>query len=169
MKKYFLISFLFFIYSCDEPISTDQTPPPAQTIFINEFMASNSTIIKDNFGEYEDWVEIYNSGDATFSLKDHYLTDDILNTTKWKFPDVQLSGKSFLIIWCDGDTAQGSTHTSFKLSASGEDIAIFNSAGTVIDSIKFSPQKTDTSYGRFPDASANWKFMHQPTPGSSNK
>ncbi|MHC5173407.1 MAG: PASTA domain-containing protein [Planctomycetota bacterium] len=35
--------------------------PPA-TLVINEFMASNDTTIPDGFGEYDDWIEIYNYG-----------------------------------------------------------------------------------------------------------
>lgn len=169
MKKYFLFPLFLFAFSCDEPVSNTPDPTPTQTIFINEFMASNSSTIQDNAGEYDDWIEIYNSGDSSFSLKDHFLTDNFSDKTKWKFPDVQIGSKSFFLIWCDGDTAQGNTHTNFKLSASGEELAIFNMSGAVIDSISFTTQKVDTSFGRFPDASKNWKQMHQPTPGSANK
>ncbi|MCB0314021.1 MAG: hypothetical protein KDH84_12290, partial [Calditrichaeota bacterium] len=49
----------------DAPASfyTVTTPGNQPALFINEFMASNSTVIADPFGEYDDWVEIYN-GDA---------------------------------------------------------------------------------------------------------
>jgi hypothetical protein len=54
------------------------------------------------------------------------------------------------------------------LSKSGEFIALIDSNGTsILDSISFRAQKTDTSYGRFPNGSTSWSFMN-PSPGSSN-
>ena len=32
------------------------------TLVINEFMASNSSCIRDPQGQYDDWVELYNYG-----------------------------------------------------------------------------------------------------------
>ena len=64
-------------------------------------------------------------------------------------------------------TQQG-IHTNFKLSASGEFIALVEHDGiTVIDSISFGPQTTDISFGRLPDGTSNWIFM-TPTPGTTN-
>jgi len=33
-------------------------------LYINEFMASNDFSIQDEYGENEDWIEIYNSAAA---------------------------------------------------------------------------------------------------------
>ena len=48
-------------------------------LFINEFMTSNDTTITDNFGEYEDSIEIYNAENLDVSLRGYYLTDDFDN------------------------------------------------------------------------------------------
>jgi hypothetical protein len=74
-----------------------------------------------------------------------------------------------LLIWCDEDSGQAGIHTNFALSKGGEYVAIVESDGvSIIDSITFYQQRTDTSYGRYPDATGSWYFMETPTPGSSN-
>ena len=47
----------------------------SQNISINEIMSSNSNTISDEDGEYEDWIEIYNFGSTTVSLKGYGLSD----------------------------------------------------------------------------------------------
>ena len=39
-----------------------------QSILINEFMASNSTVLADKDGEYSDWIEIYNPTSSDINL-----------------------------------------------------------------------------------------------------
>ena len=66
-------------------------------------------------------------------------------------------------------TARTTRHSyNFKLSASGEFIALVENDGiTVIDSISFGSQITDISFGRLPDGADNWITM-TPTPGTTN-
>lgn len=157
------------ISSCDKPTEPPKDNPPQKLkLFINEFMASNKTTIADEKGQYDDWVELYNGEDTTINLGYFYLTDDFTKKFKWKIPDSSLQPKRWILIWCDNDTLQGVMHANFKLSAAGEQLGIFSRDGKVIDSLKYGPQKTDTSYGRFPDGADFWKFMN-PTPNSSNK
>ena len=37
-------------------------------LFINEFMADNTSTISDEQGKYEDWIEIYNAGSTAIDL-----------------------------------------------------------------------------------------------------
>ena len=53
-------------------------------------MADN-TIIKDNAGEFDDWIEIFNADNKTIWLGDKYLTDNPESPDKWKMPDINLS------------------------------------------------------------------------------
>lgn len=62
-------------------------------LFINEFMADNDTIAADEYGEYDDWIEIYNSNSAAVDLGGMYLTDDIEAPTKWMI-SVGISGST---------------------------------------------------------------------------
>ena len=40
----------------------------------------------DEAGEYDDWIEIYNTSGEYIDLSGMYLTDKSDNLTKWKFP-----------------------------------------------------------------------------------
>ena len=144
----------------------------AFSIVINEFMASNSTTVADpDGGEYDDWVEIYNTADTAVALTGFFLTDNLNNPTKWQFPDTIISGKSFMLLWADEQAAQGPLHMSFKLGASGEQLGLFapQSQGTIpVDTLSFGPQTTDVSFGRAPDGGAIWQLFDKPTPGTPN-
>jgi hypothetical protein len=140
------------------------------SLFINEFMAKNESF-PDPFGEYDDWIEIYNADSATVWLGDKYLTDNLNNPTKWAFPDTSIGAGEFLLIWADGQPHQGPLHTTFALDRDGEAIGIYmaGSPGFVpIDTIRFGYQPTDVSMGRYPDGGAAWHQFTAPTPGYSN-
>jgi hypothetical protein len=137
-------------------------------LYINEFMASNDETISDEHGDFDDWIEVYNADDETVWLGDKFLTDNLSSPTKWQMPDAYLEPGTFQLFWADGEPEQGPFHTSFKLSADGEDIGIFNASENSIDEYIFGPQTTDISEGRFQDGENNWVFFEQPTPGASN-
>ena len=139
-------------------------------IVVNEFMADNSTTIADPNGEYDDWIELYNPTATSITLTGKYLTDKKDNLTKYQFtqPNLVLNPNEFLLIWCDEQQEQQGIHTNFKLSASGEFIALVDADGvSVIDSLSFGAQSTDISFGRFPDGTNNWSMLF-PTPGNPN-
>jgi len=138
---------------------------------INEFMADNEANHADPSGEFDDWLEIYNSGPADLYLSGMYLTDDSTNLTKWMFPfgGIALETGGHLLLWCDEDQEQPGLHTNFKLSRSGEFIALVDIDGeTIIDALNFGAQDEDVSYGRYPDGGSEWAYFENPTPGASN-
>jgi len=138
-------------------------------LLINEFMASNDTTIADPQGEFDDWIEIYNGGEDTVYLAGMYLTDDLSDPDKWEFPDIFITPGGFLLVWADGDAGDPGLHTNFKLSASGEQIGLYDiSGGVPIDTLSFGVQTTEVSYGREADGGETWTFFTEPTPGSSN-
>ena len=142
----------------------------AQPVVINELLAINETTNMDEAGEYDDWIELWNYSDVHVDLSGHYLTDINDNLEKWQFPDtgVVIGPGEFLIIWCDEDQEQGSLHTNFKLSSSGEYLALVLPDGqTILDSITFPVQDQDVSYGRSANDQDQWIYM-TPSPGASN-
>ena len=40
-------------------------------------MASNDQTEADEYGEFDDWIEIYNMGASNINLGDYYLSDDV--------------------------------------------------------------------------------------------
>lgn len=138
---------------------------------INEFMAKNDTTIADEYGDYGDWIEIYNADDVPVYLGDKYLTDNLEDRNKWKMPDVYLSAKDFVLFWADDDPEKGSLHTNFKLSSNGEEIGIFDAGNTgyaTLDTIIFGSQQADISQGRYKDGENEWRYYAIATPGYSN-
>ena len=109
---------------------------------INELLASNNSIIMDEHGDYDDWVELYNPTDSLIFLSGLYLSDDENDKTKWQFFDESLTLESngYLLIWCDNEDNPSSSdlHTNFKLNASGESLFLIDIDGvTIIDEITF--------------------------------
>ncbi len=139
---------------------------------INEFMAKNTSGLTDEMGQYEDWVEIYNPGVASVDLGGMFLTDDLGQADRWEFPaQTVLAPGDFLLVWCDSDVDDGPLHASFKLSASGEQCALYSSLADgheLIDSVTFGLQTDDVSQGRECDGCEFWSFFTHSTPGVSN-
>lgn len=63
-------------------------------IRINEIQSVNGTVISDEDGDFEDWIEIVNTSTTQdINLQDYYLSDDN-NYQKWKFPSYVLKKKT---------------------------------------------------------------------------
>ena len=141
------------------------------SIVINEFMAVNENTIKDEAGEYDDWLELYNTGSDTVQLGGMYLTDNIQNMTKWQIPDIQIAPGEFLLFWADKDQEQSPMHTNFKLSGDGEEIGLFDTdenSNIPVDFLSFISQNENESYGRFQDGEDEWRIFVNATPGNPN-
>ena len=134
---------------------------------INEFMADNETTVTDQDGEYEDWIELYNNGNAALPMLGLYLSDNALIPNQWAFPDVTIAAGGYLVVWADNDVTQTGLHANFKLSAGGEAILLSDSELNILDEISFGPQKTDTTTGRFPNGIGYFMEM-LPTFGTEN-
>lgn len=147
-------------------------PAAAQTVVINEVLASNATTLADpDTRAFGDWIELYNASSATVDLGGSYLTDAFSRPTKWRIPDgTTLAPGAFLVVWADdGNTAGTALHANFKLSGDGEAVGLFSATGAVLDTLTFGPQATDVSYGRQPDGGTARAFFAAPTPGAPNR
>ncbi|MEM9820596.1 MAG: lamin tail domain-containing protein [Bacteroidota bacterium] len=143
-------------------------------LFINEFMASNQSVLPDEFGEFDDWIEIYNAGETAIDLGGYYISDDLTALTQWQIPITEptkttIPPKGFLLLWADKDPEQGPLHVDLKLGASGEAIVLTRADGlNVVDQIVFGEQNEDVSFGRVIDGGNDFQFFPVATPGTSN-
>jgi len=143
-------------------------------LVINEVMASNRGSIRDPQGEYDDWIEIHNTGVDPINIGGMYLTDNPDDPTKWRIPTNSPSATTiraggYLLIWADDDIGAAGLHAGFKLDADGEQVALFASDGnTLIHSLEFADQTSDMSFGSYPDGAGNSRFLANATPGSAN-
>ena len=161
MKKFILVFFLLNAVLTMPKMALSQ-------IFINEFLASNTgSVIDPDYKESADWLELYNGGTSTENIGGYYLTDNFNDKIKWQIPDgTSIDPGGFLVIWADGYNT--GLHTSFNISASGEELAIFTASGVLIDSISFGAQEPNISMGRKIDGGLEWGFSLKPTPGTEN-
>ncbi len=145
-------------------VSNVQTAGPGQ-VAINEFLAVNQTGQTNELGNYEDWIELYNTTSNPLELFGLYLTDDITNLTKYTFPiNTVIQPNDHMIIWADdGVSTAFYLHCNFKLSGNGEKVILSNSSGTIIDSISFGPQTADVSIGRCPDGTGAFATLVSPS------
>ncbi len=139
------------------------------TLVINELMASNDSTLEDpdEPGEYPDWIEIYNYGNDAITLTGMYLQDD---NNLWQIPTgISIQPGAYVLFWADDDDEQGDYHTTLKLDKDADEITLLAYDGeTIVDTISFSGQSTDISYGQYPDASQDWYTMDLPSPEQTN-
>jgi hypothetical protein len=144
-------------------------------VVINEYSCSNLDQFTDNYGEYEDWIELYNTSASSVNLAGYYLSDDSLNNIKWQMPSgITIAANGFLRFWATGrDIVTGTNyHTNFKLTQTknnNEFITLSNPAGVIIDQ-KEVTQRTQLghSLGRKTNGDTTWCVFTTPTPKASN-
>ncbi len=144
------------------------TPITIGDIVINEFMASNSNVVSDQDGDFDDWIEIYNKGSQTIDISGYHLSDDADSLTIFTFPSgTTIPSNSYLVVWADKDLSQSGYHADFKLSSSGETIYLSDASMTILNEVTFPAQNTDESYGRYPNGTGPYQVMF-PTFGAIN-
>ena len=152
---------------------------PAVPVFINEWMAGNSTGIRDPADmAQDDWFELFNAGAQTLDLSGYYLTDTFGQPTKYRVPtngQYRIAPRGFLLVFADNQTAQNTAarsnlHTNFKLSSSPGFIGLYRPDGlTPVDEISYAQQVDNVSEGRYSDGATNrYAFIVKPTPSSAN-
>ena len=147
-------------------------PAAAQTIAVNEIMASNATTIADEDGDFGDWIELYNYGSEEVNLEGVGLSDDYDDPFKWVFPDTTLQAGKFILIWASGKNRAEPglpLHTNFRINSDGEEIILTAANMVRIDEHPPIHIPTDISYGRYPDGTGRFYFFDETTPGYSNR
>jgi hypothetical protein len=148
--------------------------PDLSGLFINEIMTSNTNVIADNHGEFDDWIELYNAGTVSIDLGGLFVSDSIGDPKPSRIssehPDsTTLEPGKFLLLWADDSDEQGVLHTNFKLSRSGEQVVVFGyDSKEIIDSITYNEVPRNFTFGRIADGIQNWGELVQPTPNRSN-
>jgi spore coat protein CotH len=128
-----------------------------KTVVINEFMASNTGIIKDPSGESEDWIELYNLTDQDINMSGYYISDNFANAKKFRFTNSTIiKAKNYLVLWADENGSQGPLHLNFKLSAGGESIILSDSNSVILDSLTFGSQTSNKSAARKPNGTGSF-------------
>jgi hypothetical protein len=144
----------------------------APAIVLNELNAFNQDF-PDEFGQLDDWIELYNADTMAVNLAGYYITNLITNPTRFMFPPVAsqttIQPGEFKILWADQNTVQGPLHLNFQLTETGGFLGLFApDAETLIDGVQYPALDSLKNYGRLPDGNDNWKYIFYPTPGAPN-
>jgi hypothetical protein len=135
--------------------------PSLSSIVINELLSVNFTVAADQDGEFDDWIELFNTSSTIIDISGYYLTDNKDEITKWKIPALtSIPAKGYLIIWADNDTVQAGLHANFKLSSLGEKIFLSKPGGVIIDEVKYLSQTQELSYSRYPNGTGTFKWKN---------
>ncbi len=147
----------------------DHDPGPCSELCVNEFMASNATGAQDATGAFPDWLELYNPTGADIALDGYFVSDDLAWTDKHVMAGgLVVPAGGHLILWVDGDIDQGDDHLPFRLNRGGEQIGIYDPAGTALDEMSYGPQETDISASRTTDGAEEWVEDDTSTPAGPN-
>ena len=174
-KKFFWIVLMTVFLLSAGYITASSANTTSSDLIINEFMAANGSGLTDEDGDYSDWIEIYNQSDSAVNLSGWALTDDVGQPQKWPFPDMNLGSQEYLVVFASGKNrtsveAGTPLHTNFKLSRSGDYLALHNILERRfmdVISPQFPEQFRDVSYGRFGENLA-FGYLPTPSPGRPN-
>jgi hypothetical protein len=125
---------------------------PSVDLKINEWMASDAS--------GPDWFEIFNPAPLPAALGGLHLTDNVADPTNTRIPPLSFIAagghRQFL---ADSDPGQSARHVDFRLSSSGDRIALYDADLNLIDAVVFGPQTSGVSEGRLPDGGNNFVFF----------
>lgn len=151
------------LFACKKP-----DEPAKSDIVINELLPVNTSIMPDQNGEYDDWIELFNLSASEKDISGYFLSDNEDHFSKWQFPSgTTIPGKGYLIIWADGDSAQVGLHSNFKLSSLGEEVLLSAPDGNLEDKVIYPGQTLELSFSRNPDGTGSF-IWQTPTFNSSN-
>lgn len=141
-------------------LTVQNTIPIVGDIVINELLAVNKDNVLDEYNDHEDWLEIYNTTNQTIDMNNVYLSNTLNNTLKWKFPsNTYIIPHGYLTVWADDDSLEYLLHTNFNLDKDTGFLVMSRNA-LLLDSVSFTSQKADTSWGRYPNGTGNFTLMN---------
>lgn len=139
---------------------------PTASLVINELYANASP------GQTE-WIELFNTANATIDLGGWYLSDDENNLKKWAIPAAELSAGA----WISYDKANhydNPAGSGFGLSGDGDQLFLSYLPGVagidrVVDAVSFKAQDADRAYGRYTDGNPYFVLTKKDTRGKANE
>ena len=145
------------------------TPAPRTdadgSIVISELMEKNRAVVRDEDGDFSDWIELHNVSGKAVSLGGWRISDKSGNLG-WAFPEVTIAPGEYLLIFASGkDKATGELHTDFSLSGD-ETVYLLSPSGSVAAQAACGGTEADVSMAL--GGSGEWAQSLYPTPGFEN-
>ena len=132
------------------------------SVIISEFMEKNRAVLRDEDGDFSDWIELHNISGKAVSL-DGWRISDESGDLGWAFPDVTIEPDGYLLVFASGkDKSGGELHTDFSLSED-ETVYLLSPSGSVTAQAACGGTDADVSMALSNDG--EWTQSLYPTPG----
>ena len=146
------------------PVQTPDLRQDADKLRISELMCRNKATLRDEDGDFSDWIELENYSDQPVELEGWALADRP-ERDGWAFPARTIWPGERLLIFADRKDRRGDTlHTDFGLAA-GEELYLYDSHGALVSAVPCG-ERADASMALQPDGS--YRECLYPSPGYPN-
>ena len=137
----------------------------AGQVVISEFMEKNRATLRDEDGDFSDWIELWNQSGETVELTGWNISDRE-NRLGWTIPEMSLEPGERIILFASGKDRQGDElHTDFSLSGD-EGVYLRNRYGYLCSSALCGDCDGDVSMALGNDGGYGQSLY--PTPGQEN-
>ena len=141
--------------------------PASLPIYVSEVLVRNTTTHADEAGEYEPWIELFNPSAGPLDLSGWSLSNDLQDRARWTFPAVTIPRHGFVVVFADGEPAEGPLHTSVRLPEEGGELVLTSPSGVIDGGFAYGSSAPDLSLiADFEDGV--YVESTQPTPGARN-
>ena len=136
----------------------------AEGLRISELMVKNKASLRDEDGDFSDWIELENASGTALDLTGWRLSDRG-GKKGWELPARTLGSGEYLLVFADGkDRGEGELHSDFSLSA-GETLFLRSPDGEIAARVLCGGE-ADRSLVRGDDG--GYSESDYPTPGFPN-
>ena len=136
----------------------------AEGLRVSELMIKNKASLRDEDGDFSDWIELENASGTALDLTGWRLSDRG-GKKGWALPAITLESGGYLLVYADGkDRSEGKLHSNFSLSE-GETLFLRRPDGEIAERVTCSAE-ADRSLVRNADGSFSESLY--PTPGRAN-
>ncbi len=134
-------------------------------VYISEVCAAGAATSRAN-----DWIELYNGSAQPVELTGWYLSDDELEKTKWRIPQLVLEAGGYAVIETTSHMSRQTEQTAnFGLSPAGETVFLVSPEGETADRFETGALSSTVSSGRIEgEASVARVFFSTMTRGKAN-
>ncbi len=139
--------------------------PTHLPVLLNEVCADNRTVLADDAGDTDPWIELFNSSAADLDLTGYALAT---RAHAWTFlPGTTIPRHGHLVVWLDGETGEGSLHANFQLDP-GDRLAVVGPDGTTPGARAMTGAGADQSLVYHAATDSFVVGSSAPSPGASN-
>ena len=131
--------------------------PSAPSPRVCRVMTGNRAACYPVNGQYYDWIELENPGDAALSLRGWHLADGPDLRGAYVFGDVELPAGGRLLVYCaprPGDAPDDAIFTGFRLDSDGEVIVLADPRERIVEALAVPAMKSGHVYRL--DDSGEW-------------